>query len=440
MKRMCSVLLCMLLLMMSLTGCMANASAEVQTAGVNCYYQIRNVESLNEDTAVRAEVRTIEPESLDRFLATYIQGPKSDALISPFPEGVKLLTATEERNEVLLVLSGEYFMVPGVQLALANCCLCKTVCDYTGAASVTLRDADSGMILTVSPEDFLLNNTLNEELNDNFTLYFPSADGRWLVAENREATLSVNEPEAVYVLRQLQAGPENNKLTNSLPKGTQILSVKTEGTLCTVNLSKEFIDNRSDEDIRCWSTLYSIVNSLTELRHVDSVVLEVEGKRLSSYGAYCIEDALERYADCIGPVHTASGELDGSLFVLTEQGETFGIPTRVKQNVSQPAVQALLQKLLTLEPPKGFKNFIPFGTEVISATQDGTVCYVDLSREFLNTPGTEEQRIAIWSVVASLTAMDGVESVMLSIDGDTSMVADIDLTKPLTTETMFVRH
>ena len=68
-----------------------------------------------------------------------------------------------------------------------------------------------------------------------------------------------------------------------------------------------------------------------------------------------------------------------------------------------------------------------------SVSVSGSVCYVDLSREFVPGNDTEEkEREAVWALVQTLTGLDAVNSVSLTIEGEAGGLSYVDLSEPLT--------
>lgn len=58
---------------------------------------------------------------------------------------------------------------------------------------------------------------------------------------------------------------------------------------------------------------------------------------------------------------------------------------------------------------------------------------MDMSREFIPGNDTEEkEREAVWALVTTLTGLDTVSSVVLTIEGEASGLAYVDISEPLT--------
>ncbi|KPU26639.1 hypothetical protein TR13x_09095 [Caloranaerobacter sp. TR13] len=84
---------------------------------------------------------------------------------------------------------------------------------------------------------------------------------------------------------------------------------------------------------------------------------------------------------------------------------------------------------------KGFQDFIspvPEGTKLLDLTKENGVVYVDLSKEFIDNMPNDEQstKMAIDSIVNTLTFFDGNESVVFKIEGQAvNEINGVDLSK-----------
>lgn len=431
MKRLLVILLSLACLMFS--GC-GEGQYVADGTPVMFYYESKGVDRLEASTAMEPETRYYSGFALRELLELYFRGPTTDTLRSPFPSGTKVLDISTEDGELTLIMSGEYFTLMGVELSVANCCLANTVCAYTGMDSVVLVDDMKTIYMEIQPDHYLLNNTISQEGNESFTVYFSDQDHRYLIPETRDVTLSENETDMAYVMRQLFEGPANDQLLGVIPQGTELLGISCEGDLCTVNFSKEFYNNRVDNTYGAYTTIYGITNTLTSLSGIDAVSFLVEGEAVPSYGIFSLAEPVTRNVDAIGPVRTASGEIDVNIYVLSsETGESFGVPCRVKQTISKPLAEAVTSRILSYEAFQGFYNPIPYGVELLNISVSGNVCYVDLSDRFVPQDDTEQaEREAVWALVTSLTDLDNIASVVLTLNTDSGGMQFVDISEPLT--------
>ena len=84
-------------------------------------------------------------------------------------------------------------------------------------------------------------------------------------------------------MEQLIAGPESKDLFPTVPPETKIRDVKVVDGICYVDLSMEFVTKHGGGSSGEAFTIYSIVNSLTELSNINKVQFLIEGEKLDEY-------------------------------------------------------------------------------------------------------------------------------------------------------------
>lgn len=120
-------------------------------------------------------------------------------------------------------------------------------------------------------------------------LYFANGDSSKLKLEVRyipvtDGKKSVNSLASVIV-KELIKGPEQSSgLKSVIPAGTQLRSaIKINAGVAEVDLTKEFVDKHPGGKIQEQLTIYSIVNSLTELKEIQKVKFLINGKVQKDY-------------------------------------------------------------------------------------------------------------------------------------------------------------
>lgn len=116
------------------------------------------------------------------------------------------------------------------------------------------------------------------------TLYYLNKETKELMPEGRmvDAKTLLTDPYTT-LLELLMEAPKNEKLQSVIPEGTRILKTELKGDMVYVDLSKEFIDNHTGGLEAETTTIYSIVNTLTELNEVNSVKILINGKENQSF-------------------------------------------------------------------------------------------------------------------------------------------------------------
>ena len=126
------------------------------------------------------------------------------------------------------------------------------------------------------------------------TLYFADRSGNELISEQRSIKVKNSLTLEYQIMEQLIAGPEKNLILPSVPNDTAIRDIKTEDGICYVNLSKSFINEDVDGIESKNITIYSVVNSLTELESVNKVQFLIDGEKVSDIEGVDFSKTFER--------------------------------------------------------------------------------------------------------------------------------------------------
>jgi len=131
-------------------------------------------------------------------------------------------------------------------------------------------------------------------------LYFSDSQAMYLVAEKRKISQAPSLARQAVV--ELIKGPENSELYPTIPEGTQVNEVYIVDDIAYIDLSREIFENHPGGSSGELMTVYSIVNTLTEIPPVKGVQILVEGNEMKSLvGHIDISMPLLRDEDWIKP-------------------------------------------------------------------------------------------------------------------------------------------
>jgi spore germination protein GerM len=94
-------------------------------------------------------------------------------------------------------------------------------------------------------------------------------------------------------MKLLIEGPKSEKLENTIPDGTKINKIELKGNILWIDFSQEFIENHKNGAEEESKTIYSIVNTMTQLNEVDGVKIVIDGKENCAFSdnAISLKDA-----------------------------------------------------------------------------------------------------------------------------------------------------
>lgn len=171
MKKFLSLLLIGSLLIFP-SGCGTSRTDSDQTVS---FYYLRSSDSYiygATDGVVSYENRDTAGHNADLnyLLMLYLQGPLAEDLISPFPQGCKLLQLDRNDGKLTVLLNSNMATLRGMDLTLACVCFAKTCFSLTDADSIRIMvktfDGKISIDQTITIDSLLLEDTLVPDQSD----------------------------------------------------------------------------------------------------------------------------------------------------------------------------------------------------------------------------------------------------------------------------------
>lgn len=191
-----------------------------------------------------------------------------------------------KEGKLTLSLSSKYTeLEPGVEV-LTRAALVKTLTQLDGinyvmfqVNGVALMDALGNPVGVLSSDSFVdsQGTQINPMEETKLKLYFTDEEGTGLVGVTRTLTYNTNMSLEKLVIEQLILGPspEVREVFPTINPETKVLNVTVKDGICYVNFNSAFLTQ--PYSVSAEATIYSIVNSLSELTGVNKVQISIEG-------------------------------------------------------------------------------------------------------------------------------------------------------------------
>ncbi len=249
------------------------------------------------------EIKYHDREDLvENVIKKLISGPSNRKYSRIIEKKTRLISVSDvETGNVVVNFSREFVTGNNTKDLLAVYGVVKSLCAVDDIESVKvviegkdILSADGSIVGYLTNADINLpTDTYNSEIR-TLTLYFPNKNGDKLVMENRDIKITDQQPIAYYIINELIKGADNKELTRPLSKDTVLISVETSNNICFVNFKSSFLDKNTGSAEQEKMTIYSIVDSLTELDAIDRVQFLIDGKRVDSFGNINIRSVFGR--------------------------------------------------------------------------------------------------------------------------------------------------
>lgn len=223
-------------------------------------------------------------EALGSYTDDEYMSPLSDkAVVRSWAFSDGMASVYFESSYYDLVITDEVLMRAAIVETLCQLENVEDVSFFVDDAPLTIQGTVIGRM---NSNSFLYDMAASNETT-KVVLYYPDESLEGLAEVTREVKIDARYTDEQLVLEELLKGPQSGEgAVRAVPDGTRLLNVVTKDMVCYVNLSADFLtysDNMPDT-----FTVYSIVNSLSEISGVSSVVISVEGQKLEYYRTvYC---------------------------------------------------------------------------------------------------------------------------------------------------------
>ncbi len=225
----------------------------------------------------------------------------------------------------------------------------------------------------------------------------------------RSESFPAQEADLEELLAAFCAPSQADGLRCALPDGVSLSEYQLENGVLTLDLSAEFLDeSEMDRGI----TAFCAAFTFCQLEGVEAVTVSADGQTL--FAGIMPEDAFLTAADTdpyVRQLRLYFPDSGGRYLISEYHSLTLDEDTSPERYV--------IEELLRGPNNGELSSVIPAGTALLSCSASDGVCTVDFSAAFYeNRPGTPlGERLVLYAVVNSLTALSDVDSVRFLVEG-----------------------
>ena len=278
------------------------------------------------------------------------------------------------------------------------------------------------MIMALCASLLLTGCTDKEVAEYDYTLYELNTDGTSLVEVGYNTKTTDQDDLIVELINQLYIGSEDADYMNSIPSNVVLSDYRIKSQLLTVSWSREYAELSGAQEVLVRA---AIVKTLLQVKGIYSINFEIEGEPLKDVNGSVIGvmDS-DTFISSFGQNSETLQSTNLILYYASKDGQTLISEERdVMYNSNTPIGRVVLEYLGMAPETEGAVPTLSDNTTVISLAVSDGVCYVTLDSSFLSQDESLPQNIVIYSIVNSLTEIDGISKVKLTVEGSSNDVA-----------------
>ena len=279
-----TVLSVALLLLIPSCGLSQPADTEVSDEDIYRVYYLNKDETRVQGEAYTPVGETSE-ELIPELLGVLVEDPENLKLKQTLGIDTAITGYSMDGNQLILNFDSSYMKFKHTTEILFRAAVVRTMnqidnveCISFQVDSNTLTDSAGNPIGAMTADMFIDNagNEINAYEKVKLTLYFSNEEGTALIPKTEEVVYSSNISLEKLVMEKLLEGPEDERLKATLSPERKVNSITVKDGICYVNFdasNMEITANVTEE-----VSVYSIVNSLSELKNVNKVQISIDGE------------------------------------------------------------------------------------------------------------------------------------------------------------------
>ncbi len=247
---------------------------------------------------------TGKEELAREFIDMLQKDPENVVYRKALPDNVKIIEYSFSEDDRLTInFDASYGELKGIPEVLVRAAFVKTLSQIPGVEYITfningqpLTDSNGELIILMTDEDFI--ESTGAKTNYKLILYFANEDGNKLKETSTGIVYSGTGSIEEMVISQLINGPTKIGMRATIPDGTTLLNLTVKEGICQVDFNEKLLE--AVPEVTPEATVYSIVNSLTEIPNINKVQFLINGAVVDTFrDALPFSGPFERNLDII---------------------------------------------------------------------------------------------------------------------------------------------
>jgi len=257
-----------------------------QTSDENVIYLFDEIEKML--VPVEVETEWIDQFDTSGILALNImeelaRDNEDKSLYATMPKEVQIRTIRVDQKHVIINFDESIFTLSPQEELVFKASLIKSLTSFEAFDSVEfffngvpIKEEQQKIVGRFQSGDVLTHydDVVNRKFNKTVIIFYPNEKQDKLKQVYQNITISPNKKIEEVIIETII----NEQLQPILPRDTKLLNVYTNQEVCYVDLSSECQTNYLPNGITERISIYSLVNSLTDLPNITYVQILVEGQ------------------------------------------------------------------------------------------------------------------------------------------------------------------
>lgn len=267
-----------------------------------------------------------------------------------------------------------------------------------------------------------------EEAQSEFSVYYVSKSGTKILSKEytpKETEAHKLIPELLEELRKKQGG------MSAIPENVTVNGFDLTDGIATVDFSEGYNEMTVQREVLCRAAVVLTLAQITSVEYVAFTINDDPYKKKDGTFAGAMK-ASDFVAD-LGGGNNTFAKADFKLYFANEDGTKLKEYNLLDANYGEKTKEQFIVEQLIKGPKKeGYIATLSPELKLISIVTANNICYVDFAGNFATEQSKVSNNLVIYSIVDSLSELNDIHKVQISINGDSAIKYhdDISLSEP----------
>lgn len=254
-----------------------------------------------------------------------------------------------------------------------------------------------------------------------FHIFYLNEEGNGITARRYDLEGGSQDEQIQELIRMLSEDTGSVEYIQPVSPEIRIEKYEVNDGILQLYFSKEYLNMNNVQEVLCRG---AVARTFLQVEGIDGVTFFVDHTALVNADGTIVGTMRgDSFIDNPGKEIQNIQETEITLYFASSDGK--GLVKEVQKvyyNSNMSVEKLVLERLLKGPKSENAQGTIPEGTQLINVSVMDGICLVNFDNGFLNYNFDIEEDVVIYSIVDSLTELPTVNTVQISINGDTSQV------------------
>lgn len=270
-----------------------------------------------------------------------------------------------------------------------------------------------------------------EKHTSGFLVYYLNKDSTKVESEDYKLKETDTEPMIFEVIEKLSKGGKNKNHLAAIPENVAVNGFNLTDGIATIDFDERYNNMDTQREVLCRA---AVVMTLSQIEAVEYVAFTINDVPYQIPGGNIVGvmQASDFVSDLSGGENKFA-KTDFKLYFANEDGSKLKEYVLEEAKYGEKSKELFVVEQLIKGPKKdGYTATLSPKLELINITTANNICYVDFKENFLVEQSEVSNQLVIYSIVNSLSELNGIQKVQISINGDSAIKyhGDIPLSEP----------